>query len=128
MAEPIFGVTNPQHDPRLESLKQGEGIVDIVNTYLLIGLKYGFPGLFLFMYAIFGGLNRLYFCMRRSSDEKLTIGLFAFASLFVLAFNLATTSAFGWSYLWIWLLLAVSSNIVARVAAEQKKERPLIGD
>ncbi len=128
MEEPIFGVTNPQHDPRLESLKQGEGIVDIVNTYLLIGLQYGFPGLILFIYAIFGGLNRLYFCLRQSSDEKLTIGLFAFASLCILAFNLATTSAFGWSYLWIWLLLAISSNIVARTAAEKKQDRPLLGD
>lgn len=127
LEEPIVGLYTPQEDPRMESLKQGEGIVDIVNTYLLIGLKYGFPGLILFMYAIFGGLNRLYYCMRKSEDEKLAIGLFAFASLSVLAFNLATTSAFGWSYLWIWFLLAISSNIIARVAAEERSERPLLG-
>lgn len=126
MEEPIVGLRNPQDDPRMASLKQGEGIVDIVNTYLLIGLKYGFPGLILFLYAIFGGLNRLYHCMRQSEDEKLTIGLFAFASLFILAFNLATTSAFGWTYLWIWLLMAVASNLVARVAAQGREQKPLI--
>ncbi len=125
--EPLFGVPRPQEDPRLASLVQGEGIVDIVNTYLLIGLQYGFPGLILFMYAIFGGLNRLYQCLRQTEDEKLTIGLFAFASLFVLAFNFATTSAFGWSYLWIWMLLAISSNIVARVKSEQKPQQPALG-
>ncbi len=127
MQEPLLGLRTPQDDPRMASLIQGEGIVDIVNTYLLIGLKYGFPGLFLFVYAIFGGLNRLYDCMRKSEGEILAIGLFAFASLFILAFNLATTSAFGWTYLWIWLLLAVASNLVARVEAENKKNPFLIG-
>ncbi len=126
LEEPVFGIYKPQNDPRMDSLKQGEGIVDIVNTYLLIGLSYGFPGLLLFVYAIFGGLNRLYYCLRRSNDEKLTVGLFAFASLCVLAFNLATTSAFGWSYLWIWFLLAIASNIIARVAAEEKNSDSLL--
>lgn len=127
MEEPILGLRSPQTDPRMASLKQGEGIVDIVNTYLLIGLQFGFPGLILFVYAIFGGLNRLYFCMRETEDEKLTMGLFCFACLFILAFNLATTSAFGWTYLWIWLLLAISSNIVARVAAEKKTTTSILG-
>ncbi len=126
LEEPIVGLYVPQDDVRMASLKQGEGIVDIVNTYLLIGLKYGFPGLILFVYAIFGGLNRLYYCLRKSEDEKLAIGLFAFASLFILAFNLATTSAFGWSYLWIWFLLAISSNIIARVAAEERTDKSLL--
>jgi len=127
MSQPLFGMTDPTHHPWMQVLVQGEGIVDIVNTYLAIALVHGLPGLGLFVYAIFGGLNRLYNGLRQTSGEKLTFGLFAFASLVILAFNLATTSTFGWSYLWIWMLLAISSNIVAKVAAENRRKTGPLG-
>ncbi len=122
----LFGVVDPMNHPGMQSLKQGEGIVDLVNTYLAIGLFNGLPGLCLFIYAIFGGLNRLYDCLRLTSGDKLTFGLFAFASLSILAFNITTTSSFGWSYYWIWLLLAIASNIIATVKADNTPKREII--
>jgi hypothetical protein len=47
MAHPWFGDQFPW--PELEDLRQGEGIIDIVNTYLGAALNYGFVGLFLFV-------------------------------------------------------------------------------
>jgi hypothetical protein len=44
----------------MEDLRQGEGIIDIVNTYLGVALNYGFTGLFLFWSFILLGLAKVY--------------------------------------------------------------------
>jgi O-antigen ligase len=44
----------------MEDLRQGEGIIDIVSSYLYIALSYGFIGLFCFMSFILLGLTRVY--------------------------------------------------------------------
>lgn len=44
---PWFGV--PNYYAHMEHLRQGEGIVDLVNTYLYIALAYGLVGLTLFV-------------------------------------------------------------------------------
>lgn len=48
LQNPILGSRNQN----LEMFRNGEGIIDIVNTYLIIGLESGLIGLFLFI-AIF---------------------------------------------------------------------------
>jgi O-Antigen ligase len=46
---PIFGSYNSLIDPRLEEMRQGQGIIDMVNTYLGVALQYGIVGVFLFV-------------------------------------------------------------------------------
>jgi hypothetical protein len=46
---PIFGNFNAILDPRLEQMRQGQGIIDMVNTYLGVGLQYGGVGVVLFV-------------------------------------------------------------------------------
>jgi O-antigen ligase len=48
MANPIFGAINYLDNETLEQSRQAQGIIDVVNTYLWVTLKYGFVGLFLF--------------------------------------------------------------------------------
>ncbi len=125
--QPIFGNPDVRDDPRMQVLHLGEGIIDIVNTYLNFALTYGLPAMILFILAIGKGLSGLYNSLRLTSGDKLAFGIFAFASLFIMAFNLATASAFGWTYPWIWICIAIGSNIVARVKAESSPpEKPLI--
>lgn len=123
MSKPIFGST--VLDPRMEELRQGEGIVDIVNTYIYIGLESGLIALLVFMFAIFGALSKLYDSMKHFEGEHMAFAVFSFASLFILAFNIATTSAFGWTLPWIWVCIAISSNLIARSehAKKQKNRR-----
>lgn len=52
---PLFGTTDFTKYPEMQDLIQGQGIIDIVNTYLLIALKYGLVVLFLFV-AFFGAI------------------------------------------------------------------------
>jgi hypothetical protein len=57
-AHPFFGDRFPW--PAMEDLRQGEGIIDIVNTYLGVALDYGLIGLFLFLSFILLAMMRTY--------------------------------------------------------------------
>ncbi|MBX2808510.1 MAG: O-antigen ligase family protein [Cellvibrionaceae bacterium] len=55
----LFGAADFLNDPTLEKSRQGEGIIDVVNLYLQVILKYGVVGLFLYIMsylAIFYGV------------------------------------------------------------------------
>jgi hypothetical protein len=58
LAHPFFGDQFPW--PEMEDLRQGEGIIDIVNTYLGIALNYGFIGLFCFLSFILLAITKVY--------------------------------------------------------------------
>jgi O-antigen ligase len=58
LAHPFFGDQFPW--PEMEDLRQGEGIIDIVNTYLGVALNYGFVGLFCFLSFILIGMIKVY--------------------------------------------------------------------
>lgn len=49
----FFGSTDFINHPALQASRQGEGIIDIVNSYIRIGLQYGVPVLLLLGYLIF---------------------------------------------------------------------------
>ena len=58
---------------QMEDLRQGEGIIDLVNTYAQIALFYGFVGLFFFVGFILLGLVQAYLAVRQTtvSDREL---------------------------------------------------------
>jgi O-antigen ligase len=58
LAHPLFGDQFPW--PEMEDLRQGEGIIDIVNTYLGIALGYGLIGLMFFLSFILLGIAAVY--------------------------------------------------------------------
>ena len=58
LAHPLFGDQFPW--PEMEDFRQGEGIIDIVNTYLDIALNYGLIGLFCFLSFILFGMIAVY--------------------------------------------------------------------
>jgi O-antigen ligase len=73
--EPLLGVPEPSNEPEMEDMKQGEGIVDIVNSYLNIVLGYGVPGLLLyvgfFLLAIYHVYKSRMKIRDKNSDEYL---------------------------------------------------------
>lgn len=48
---PWFGTFDALANPLMEQLRQGEGIIDLVNTYIAVALSYGVVGLALFVGA-----------------------------------------------------------------------------
>lgn len=54
---PLFGSDSFLKEPEMQAMIQGQGIIDIVNTYLQIALYYGLIGLFLFTLYFSGFLR-----------------------------------------------------------------------
>ena len=94
----------------LQHLIQGEGIIDIVNTYLQIALEYGYVGLFLFLLIFLGIGIKIQSLIRESRIsnnydlERLGISiLVSFVSILVIigtvsSLNSATVKVFYWSF------------------------------
>jgi O-antigen ligase len=74
LAHPLFGDQFPW--PEMEDLRQGEGIIDMVNSYLGVGLSYGLTGLFLFLGFILLGVTRVYARTRELARSDPDLALF----------------------------------------------------
>ncbi len=74
LAHPFFGDQFPW--PEMEDLRQGEGIIDIVNTYLGVALNYGLVGLFCFLSFILLGMAKVYARTRELVQSDPDLALF----------------------------------------------------
>ena len=57
---PLFGSTTYLDHPRMQELVQGQGIIDIVNSYLQLALDYGLVGLGAYLLALLSALMALW--------------------------------------------------------------------
>jgi hypothetical protein len=108
-----FGSKDFLAQPEMIALMQGEGIVDMVNTYVSMGLKYGLIGLGCFVliitiamrnFLLIGRFNGLVF------ERRLGIGLAAAFSGF--SFVIYTMSFFMALPYVFWILVALSSAFI----------------
>jgi hypothetical protein len=74
LAHPFFGDQFPW--PEMEDLRQGEGIIDMVNTYLGVALNYGFIGLFCFLSFILLAMTKVYARTRLLAQSDPDLALF----------------------------------------------------
>ena len=74
LSHPFFGDQFPW--PEMEDLRQGEGIIDIVNTYLGMALNYGLTGLFCFLSFILIAMTKVYFRSRAVANSDPDLALF----------------------------------------------------
>ncbi len=65
----FFGSRYYNKDPALEALRQGQGIIDIVNTYLHIAMRYGMSGLSLLALSLFTVVTGL---LRARKEQEIT--------------------------------------------------------
>lgn len=125
-----FGSRKFRADERMQTLVQGQGIVDIVNGYLSLSLEWGIVGLGLFLYIIFRGYFQLLRIASKEDDLRevleemedsedseeeapkepfiLSAAAIAFAALLVsLAIQFAFTSYSSTIVVVIWISLAL---------------------
>lgn len=102
MRNPIFGSENYLQTPAMQSLIQGQGIIDLVNTYLRVVLETGFVGLALFVgvsgFAALSALRAIGTARRLDP---------AYAAL---------VQAWFAALLGVMLTLATTTNVVAQIA------------
>ena len=72
-ARPVFG--DQLALSKMQDLRQGQGIIDVINGYVDITLFYGFTGLAFFLAFILSGLSRTYRLGRQLAKVDLDTGL-----------------------------------------------------
>jgi len=101
----------------MEDLRQGEGIIDIVNTYLGTALNYGLIGLFLFLSFILVGMTKVYTRVREvsRSDPDLALLGTSFIACIVGALIMIESSSFMFGTQNMFYVLAGLATAYARL-------------
>jgi hypothetical protein len=92
---PFFGSVNFMQTPEMQSMIQGEGIIDLVNTYLAFALMYGYVGAGLFTGFFLAIMLGIYTNMKRLPDktsETYYAGRCILASMASISFSISTVS------------------------------------
>jgi O-antigen ligase len=101
---PWFGSTDYMSEPIMQSLVQGQGIIDMVNTYLSIAMSGGFVGLSIYLGIFLSALIPLGRELRKTNDK---IHRAVFAAMVCLLITLATVSSINSLPLLCWMLLGL---------------------
>jgi len=100
LENPMFG----SREPDLEQFRTGEGIIDIVNTYLIIGLESGLTGLVLFIsffLTICWGILQGMRSIKNKDDEKHLLGrtlLAVLIGILVIIFTVSSITVIPYIY------------------------------
>jgi O-antigen ligase len=116
---PFFGAWDFLQLPVMQQLKQGQGIIDIVNTYLGVALASGLVGLALFCGFFLVVLVELFAAMRRAGNrdgEPYALGQVLFCALLGILVMIFTTSSIGLIALIYWAIAGLA-QAYARVPA-----------
>ena len=124
-ANPLWGTPHFLSDPTLvETMTQGQGIVDIVNAYLRILLQYGFFGLIPFLLLVVFCIKNVASTLNKSGlkgkgagNGILLLCLLGGASVLIF-----TTSVISFMPYYLWLIYALS---VGYVTGAQRKINPV---
>ncbi len=119
----LEGMSMDEINDRLDFMRQGEGIIDLVNQPLIIFMRAGLLGGLVY-YAILAGVVRgLFANAKRLSPDLRAAGGACFAGLLGLTVSLVTTS-YGRNEMTYVVLLAFGVGLLGR----QKESRPTTGD
>ena len=93
---PLFGSFDFRNTPEMQSMIQGEGIIDIVNTYINLALRVGLVGLGLFVAffaVVLRGIRRAMLTFPDKDDERRQLGRVLLATLIGILVIIFTVSS-----------------------------------
>ena len=132
--KPFFGSYDFMNTPEMEALRQGQGIIDLVNTYAVVGLVSGLVGLSLFVgffVAVLFGIRKSMRALAEKDSEMFVLGQSLFATLIGILFMIATVSPISDIALIYWSVAGLGvgyARLVARArspaAAEPRAAQP----
>lgn len=108
---PWFGSPNFRDDPLLEVMRQGQGIIDIVNSYVQIGLSSGGMGLLFFLLIFFSLIFGCYMMTRKLPKEEfelIQMGRVLFGILTAACMTIVTVSSIDYVPIFYWTLTGVA--------------------
>jgi O-antigen ligase len=105
---PWFGSVDYLQTPEMLSMIQGQGIIDIVNTYVRVALDHGISGLLLFaLFFALAGLGVFKSLRQAKEPEPRLLGralLATLAGVLLTIFTVSSISVIPWMY---WTLAGV---------------------
>jgi O-antigen ligase len=112
---PLFGLPNYRETPEMEVMRQGQGIIDVVNSYVDIGLSYGIVGLGLFLFIFLG----LFFttvkkvrALPSEQEDLINTGRSLYAILGAILFIIFTVSSINYIPVFYWLFAGLCSAYI----------------
>lgn len=124
LEKPFFGSVNYLDHPKMQVMRQGEGIIDIVNTYVQVLLGSGFVGLFLFVGILLSTLFAVYKAMKSARTHNPKLALYCqayFATIVGMMLTIFTTSSVPPIPLFFWSLIALGVALTRIEAVERLK-------
>jgi O-antigen ligase len=123
---PWFGSTNFLETPEMESMRQGQGIIDLVNTFIQLALPYGIVGLSLFLIIFLTLLFRCFFILKRIPSTEIDLirmGRVLFAILASIMLMIATVSSIDYIPVFYWVfagIIAAYLKVVENTISQHK--------
>tara|TARA_B110000503_G_scaffold13561_2_gene18422 strand:+ start:219 stop:1685 length:1467 start_codon:yes stop_codon:yes gene_type:complete len=111
----MFGLANYRDTPEMEVMRQGQGIIDVVNSYVDIALNYGIVGLGIFSFIFFGLLINILGVIRRLPPDQIdliNIGRALYCILGSIIFIIFTVSSINYIPIFYWLIAGLSSGYI----------------
>ena len=129
MQKPFFGSDNFRNAPEMQALVQGQGIIDIVNSYLNVALERGLVGLTFFSGALLFSLFTLWSKIglaRRIAPEIAPYAQGYVAALAGVMVTIATTSSTAQISDVTWILCGICVGVARYLSATERelKNRP----
>lgn len=109
--QPLFGSPNYRDTVEMEAMRQGQGIIDVVNSYVHVALAYGAFGLLLYV-SIFVSL--MWQCQRTikalpdDATDMIHMGRCLFAMLAATMFVIFTVSSIDYIPVIYWTLISMT--------------------
>lgn len=122
---PIFGDPNFRENEMLvTNMMQGQGIVDIVNHYLKVTLRYGLIGLVIYLgiwILAIGGVAKRASLLQQAGDSRYEAGALLVAVMSGVAFVIFTVSMISYLKDFVLILFALSSAYLKSTALEPSR-------
>lgn len=127
---PVFGSPDYLVHPAMQEMRQGQGIIDVVNTYLGVALYSGFVGLTLFVAPFLLAGFFVWRSLRRLGPERAqlqAIGQALLGALIGAALTIATVSSITVIPTLYWMLLALCVTLIRLVQVVPGREPSAFG-
>jgi len=124
---PLLGSVNYLETPEMLELIQGQGIIDLVTSYIQVALEYGFVGLFLFVSVFLSVLRGLRRCIKALPAEEVELkqlGIGLFATLCGILVTIATVSSLSFIPLLYWSLAGLGGGYIRMVEKRLQEIAP----
>ena len=114
----FFGSPHYENNPEMQMMVQGQGIIDVVNSYLFIALEFGLTGLLLFVLVFLSALWGVLSAMRKLKDkdsEQYLIGRVLLSTIVSIMVMIVAISSITIIPIIYWFVIAVAVAYVRMV-------------